>query len=88
MIEIQGVLVSARDASWLIDHLRAVGRADDVTAAWAIEQALLDDDRLVRQLDAGESDALLVRLLEPLELPAGLVGLCGKLAHDHRNRLM
>ena len=85
MVEIQGVPVSWRDACWLIDHLRSVGRADDVTSAWAIEQAMLNDDHIVRGLEAGESDALLVGLLDA---PAGLEGLRGKLARDRRNRLI
>ena len=85
MIEIQGVLVSEREACWLVDHLCAVGRADDVTAASAIEQALGSDERLVRRLEAGEADALLVGLLNA---PPGLVSLRSRLARDRRNRLI
>jgi hypothetical protein len=84
VIEIQGVLVSQQNARWLIDHLRAVGRADDVTAAWAIEQAL-EDHLVVPQLEPDESDALLTGLTDA---PAGLSGLRGKLARDRRNRLV
>lgn len=85
LIDIQGVWVSGRSAWWLIDHLRSVGRADDVTAASAIEHAFLNDDHVVRRLEAGEADAVLVGLLDATD---GLVGLRGKLARDRRNRLI
>ena len=72
----RGHLVSTADARWLIEQLRVVGRADDVTAAHAIERAIRRlasiDDLTVR-----ERDAILFALVDP---PAGLVTLRGQLA--------
>jgi hypothetical protein len=84
VIAIQGEFISQASARWLVDRLRAVGRADDVTAAWAIEQSL-NDDLVVPELEEAESDAVLALLSDA---PAGLVNLRNKLFSDLRNRLV
>jgi hypothetical protein len=61
VIAIQGEFISQASARWLVERLRAVGRADDVTAAWAIEQSL-NDDLVVPELEKAESDAVLALL--------------------------
>ncbi len=85
MIAIQGEFISQSSARWLVEHLRAVGRADDVTAAWAIEQSLIDD-LVVPELEEAEADAVLALLSNAP--PAGLVNLRRKLFSDVRNRLV
>ena len=84
MIAIQGEFISQASARWLVERLRAVGRADDVTAAWAIEQSL-NDDLVVPELEEAESDAVLALLSDA---PAGLVNLRRKLFSDLYNRLV
>ena len=76
MARIAGVTIASADARWLIEALRAVGRADDVTAAHAIERAIrhlvpVDD------LTQTERDAVIGCLSDP---PSGLVPLRAALA--------
>lgn len=47
MTQIEGVSVNDRDAWWLIDRLRSIGRAEDATAAFTIESALTTDTDVV-----------------------------------------
>jgi hypothetical protein len=43
MLRLYGVPVAPDDALWLIDQLRQVGRADDLTAAAMIEKGVQDE---------------------------------------------
>ena len=82
MGEIEGVSITSRDGRWIVDRLREVGRADDVTAAASIEHGL-DDGHPVDWLTNGEKDALLSALID---CPDGLGELRGALARDLRDR--
>jgi hypothetical protein len=77
MARIAGVVVSRTDARSLIEELRQAGRADDATAAHAIERALA---RLAPVDDPTppELRAVLARLDDP---PTGLLDLRSQLAH-------
>ena len=80
MPRIAGVTISSTEAEWLIKALRQTGRADDVTAAHAIEQ-VLTDLAPVDDLTPAERLAVLRVLLDP----PNLAELGSKLARDHRN---
>jgi hypothetical protein len=82
VFEIQGEPVRCRDAWWLVDQLRIVGRADEATAAAAIENAITQDLPGV-MLTGGQQEAVLAVLGNP---PDGLVGLCVVLLRDHGSR--
>jgi hypothetical protein len=79
---IEGVSVTDRDAWWLVDRLRAVGRADDTTAAYAIEAAISSGDN-VDWLTPAEKDSIMLCLGQH---PVTLIKLRTHLARDHRNR--
>ena len=80
MARIAGVTISSTEVEWLIEALRQTGRADDVTAAHAIERALADLAS-VDDLTPAERLAVLGVLLDP----PNLAELRGKLARDHRD---
>jgi hypothetical protein len=80
MARIAGVTVSSTEAEWLIEALRQTGRADDVTAAHAIERALAI---LAPVDDLTRAERLAV--LRVLVAPPDLAELRCKLARDHRN---
>lgn len=82
MFEIHDESVSRSAAWWLVDQLRIVGRADEVTAAAAIEHALTDDDPGVL-LSERERDAVLAALADP---PQSLIRLRIALTRDQRKR--
>ncbi len=49
MSEIQGIYITPADGRWLVDRLRAIGRADDLGLIKDIESAIaydIDVDRL------------------------------------------
>lgn len=84
MAHIEGVAVSDGDAWWIVSCLRAVGRADDATAAFAIELALgAADDVDVDWLTPSQKDAILLALAGA---PDSLLPLRSALAHEHRQR--
>jgi hypothetical protein len=78
-----GEPVTLSDAWYLVDQLRIVGRADEATAAAAIERALVDEAVGVR-LTRRQWNAVLSVLDDP---PAGLVRLRGALARGQQHRL-
>ncbi len=82
MARIEGVSVSDRDGWWLVDRLRASGRADDVTAACAIELAIEADEDL-DGLTSAEKDAVILALAQH---PVTLIKLRNQLARDLRDR--
>jgi hypothetical protein len=79
---IEGVSVAERDAWWLVDRLRAVGHADDTTAASAIEAAIYSGDN-VDWLTPAEKDSVMLTLGQH---PVTLIELRTHLARDHRGR--
>ena len=52
------IQVSATDVWWIVDQLLAIGRADDVTAAFAIENGILAGEP-IDELTPGEQVAIL-----------------------------
>ena len=48
MVRIEGVVVTERDAWWLVDRLRARGRAEDTTTAIAIEVGIESGEDVAR----------------------------------------
>jgi hypothetical protein len=80
--QIEGVSVTDRDGWWLVDRLRAAGRADDVTAAFAIELAIDADDDL-DWLTPAEKDAVILALAQH---PVTLIKLRTQLARDLLDR--
>lgn len=62
---IAGVIVADSDAVWLVDELRMVGRADDVTAAWAIEEGVGNGEAVEDLTPAQELAVLLVLAYAP-----------------------
>ena len=80
MARIAGVTISSTEAEWLIEALRQIGRADDVTAAHAIERALANLAP-VDDLTTAERLAVLGVLVDPPNLGE----LRAKLARDARN---
>ena len=82
MFEIHDQQVTRSAAWWLVDQLRIIGRADEVTAAAAIEHALTEDDPGVL-LSERERDAVLAVLDDP---PQSLLRLRIALAKDRRKR--
>jgi len=81
VVNIRGVHVTESDAYWVIDRLRAVGRADDATAAHAIEIGI-DYDQQV-ELDDVQQVAVMMSLAGA---PEGLMPLRRTLARNHRDR--
>ena len=79
MLKIHDESVRRSDAFWLVDQLRIVGRADDATAAAAIERALMDEAPAV-PLAERERDAVLACLEDP---PEGLLELRRTLLRDN-----
>lgn len=81
MVNIGGVHVTESDAYWIIDRLRAVGRADDATAAHAIEVGI-DFEQPVG-LDDVQQVAVMMSLAGA---PESLMPLRRTLARNHRDR--
>ena len=79
MARIAGVSISSTEAKWLIEALRQIGRADDVTAAHAIERAVANLAP-VDDLTRAERRAVLGVLVDPPNLGE----LRAKLARDPR----
>jgi hypothetical protein len=79
---IEGVSVTERDAWWLVDRLRAAGRADGVTAAYAIEVAIVSGEE-VGCLTSAEKDAVILALWQH---PVTLIKLRTQLARDVLDR--
>ncbi len=73
--------VSRWDGWWVVGRLRCVGRADETTAAEAIDRALTDRAQGVT-LTAAECEAVLTVLIDP---PDGLLGLRDELARHRRD---
>ncbi len=82
MARIEGVGISDRDGWWLVDRLRASGRADDVTAAYAIEAAIEADEEL-DCLTSAEKDAVILALAQH---PVTLIKLRNQLGREKRDR--
>lgn len=82
MFAIHDQQVTRSAAWWLVDRLRVVGRADEATAAAALEHALTEDDPGVL-LSEPERDAVLAVLDDP---PQSLLRLRIALARDRRHR--
>jgi hypothetical protein len=82
MAWIATVRVSRADAMWIIESLRSTGRADDVTAAHAIERAM-KQLAPVDDLTPAECNAVLTCLEDP---PSSLAQLHGTLARRHADR--
>ena len=78
MAQIEGVRVSDVDGWWLVARLRAAGRADDVTAAYAIQVAIESGEE-IGCLTPAEKGAV---LLAATEHPMTLADLCNQLARD------
>ena len=82
MAQIEGVSVSDRDGWWLVDRLRAAGRAEDVTAAYAIQVAIESGEE-IGCLTPAEKGAV---LLASTDHPVTLTDLCNQLARDLLDR--
>jgi len=82
VVQIEGVGVTDRDGWWLVDRLRAAGRADDVTAAYAI-QIGLECGEEAGCLTSVEKDAVILALWQH---PVTLIGLRNRLARDRLDR--
>ena len=78
MAQIEGISVSDRDGWWLVDRLRASGRADATTAAYAIEVAILSGEE-IGCLTSAEKDAVILALAQH---PVTLITLRNQLARD------
>ncbi len=82
MREIEGVSITNQDGRWIVERLREIGRADDVTAAASIEYGV-DNDIPVDWLNNAEKLSVMMILLDA---PASLARLRDTLARDHRDR--
>ncbi len=82
MAQIAGIRVTDSDAWWIVDQLRTVGRADDATAAFALERGIIDDEP-VDWLTPNQQQAIMLVLSKA---PESLVPLRRKLARDHLRR--
>lgn len=82
MAVICGIDVGPSDAWWIVDQLRLIGRADDATAAAAIERGLIGLAEGI-ELDDQQCEAVLVVLVD---CPRGLSDLRLKLLRDHHHR--
>jgi hypothetical protein len=80
MFQLDDEPVTCSNAWWLVDQLRVVGRADEATAAAAIESALKHNSPGVT-LTGRQRDAVLAALDNP---PPGLLRLRRVLARDRR----
>jgi len=80
--QIEGVSVTDRDGWWLVDRLRAAGRANDVTAAYAIEVAIESGEE-IGCLTSAEKDAVILALRQH---PVTLIKLRNQLARDLRDQ--
>jgi hypothetical protein len=80
--QIAGIHVTDGDAWWLIDELRTIGRADDATAAFAIEIGVTADEP-IDWLTPVQMKAVISALAYG---PASLEPLRKKLARDHYDR--
>ena len=58
MTQIAAIQVSETDVWWIVDQLFAIGRADDVTAAFAIENGVLAGEP-IDELTPGQQAAIL-----------------------------
>ena len=59
--EIAGIPVSDSDAWWIVDELLTIGRADDVTAAFAIESGVWSGEP-IDGFTLGQQEAILLAL--------------------------
>ena len=66
MGELEGVSITNREGRWILERLREVGRADDVTAAASIEHGL-DNDIPIDWLTNAERLAVMMALIEAPE---------------------
>jgi hypothetical protein len=80
---IHGAPVDTNDVHRLIDALRGIGRADDTTAAEALESAMLAGVTSIDYLTDDEREAILALLVVPSR---GLVQLRTALLLDHWER--
>jgi hypothetical protein len=78
VVRIEGVVVTERDAWWLVDRLRARGRADDTTTAFAIEVAI-ESGEDVDQLTTRQKNSIREALGQH---PVTLIALRTQLARD------
>ena len=74
--------MSKSDAWWIVDRLRTVGRADDATAAFALELGITADEP-IDWLTPAQQDAVMLSLANA---PSSLKPLRRTLARNHRNR--
>lgn len=81
MVEIAAVEVTNSEAWWIVDQLRTSGRADDITAACAIEHGISHDEPI--DLTPGQELALMFLLASA---PNRLESLRDKLARDYYHR--
>ena len=58
MIQIAGIQVGETDVWWIVDRLLTIGRADDVTAAFAIETGVVAGQP-IDELTPGQREAIL-----------------------------
>ena len=82
MVEIAAIEVTNSDAWWIVDQLRTSGRADDTTAASAIEYGITHDEA-IDSLTPEQELALLFVLAGG---PNRLESLRDNLARDHYDR--
>ncbi len=82
-MRLAGIQINEADCRTLVDMLLRVGRADDLTAAAAIERGL-GIDATIAALSIADRRAILGVLDDPPG--GGLAELRGKLARDHRDR--
>ncbi len=79
VVEIAGIPVNDSDAWWIVDELLTIGRADDVTAAWAIEVGVTAGEP-IDWLTLDQKEAIVLALTYA---PARLDPLRLKLARDN-----
>ena len=78
VVRIEGVVVPERDAWWLVDRLRARGRAEDTTTAIAIEVGIESGEDVPR-LTAPQRNSIRDALGQH---PVTLIALRTQLARD------
>ena len=79
--KIEGISVADSDAWWIADQLHISGRADDVTAAYAIHLGIISDRDV--SLNPAQREAVRLALVNA---PRGLIELHAELARDHHDR--
>jgi hypothetical protein len=83
MVSIVGIPVGKSDALWLVDELRMSGRADDVTAAYVLEDGIASGQEID---DLSPGQELAVLLVLPNSSAASLNLLRRKLTYEVLDR--